>query len=122
MPWISQELCAGCETCVDECPVGAIYMENDIAVIDDEACIRCAHCHEICPEEAVRHDGERIPEEVQANMAWADKLIHHDYYAGDKVKQRQLIERLQRYFAKNIKVTEKTIELLVSLKNSEYAE
>ena len=118
MPWINKEMCTGCQTCVDECPVGAIFMENGTAVITDDGCIRCAHCHDICPEDAVRHDGERIPEEVKAHMAWVQNLLNHDYYAHDKDKQKQLIERLQRYFTKNIKVLEKTIEQLVFLKNS----
>jgi len=27
MPWIKQEDCVGCETCIEECPVDAIYLE-----------------------------------------------------------------------------------------------
>ena len=65
MPWINKESCTGCGICVEECPAGAIGMENDIAFIKDDACIRCGICHDVCPEDAARHDGERIPEEVQ---------------------------------------------------------
>ena len=122
MPWINKELCTGCQTCVDECSVGAIFMEDDIAVINDDMCIRCAVCHDVCPEDAVRHDGERIPQEVQSNLAWAKKLLSHDYYAKDKTKQKQLIERLQRFFTKNKKVAEKTIEELGILKDTEYTD
>lgn len=117
MPWIDKELCTGCELCVNECSAHAIWMEGNTAVINEEECIRCGVCHDICPDDAVRHDGERIPEEVKANLAWAKKLLSHGYYAGDKIKQRQLLERLQRYFAKNKKVAEKTIEQLKSLEN-----
>jgi len=120
MPWINKELCTGCQTCVDECSVGAISMEEDIAFIKEDECIRCGVCHDVCPEDAVRHDGERIPEEVQSNLAWAKKLLTHEYYSNDKTKQKQLIERLQRFFTKNKKVAEKTIEQLGALKNTEY--
>ena len=122
MPWINKELCTGCQTCVDECSVGAISMEEDIAFIKEDECIRCGVCHDVCPDDAVRHDGERIPEEVQSNLAWAKKLLTHEYYSSDKTKQKQLIERLQRFFIKNKKVAEKTIERLGILLNTEYAD
>jgi ferredoxin len=122
MPWIDKELCTGCQTCIDECSVGAISIEENIAFINDDECIRCGVCHDVCVDDAVRHDGERIPEEVQSNLDWAKKLLAHKYYLNDKTKQRQLIERLQRYFAKNKKVAEKTIEQLGILQNTEYAE
>ena len=122
MPWINKELCTGCQTCVDECSVGAISMEEDIAFIKEDECIRCGVCHDVCPDDAVRHDGERIPEEVQSNLAWAKKLLTHEYYSNDKTKQKHLIERLQRFFAKNKKVAEKTIEQLGILQNAEYAD
>ncbi|MCK5349509.1 MAG: 4Fe-4S binding protein [Desulfobacula sp.] len=115
MPWINKELCTGCQTCVDECSVGAISMEED-------ECIRCGVCHDVCPDDAVRHDGERIPEEVQSNLAWAKKLLSHEYYSNDKTKQKQLIDRLQHFFAKNKKVAERTIEQLGILQNTEYAD
>ena len=120
MPWIKKELCTGCEACVVECSVGAISMEKDIAFINENECIRCGVCHEVCPEDAVRHDGERIPEEVQANLAYAKKLLSHEYYSNDKTKQKQLVERLQRFFTKSKKVAEKTIEQLEILKGKEY--
>jgi ferredoxin len=122
MPWINKELCTGCQLCIDECSVGAISMEEDIAVIKEDECIRCGVCHDVCPEEAIRHDGERIPEEVQSNLSWAKELLMHEYYFNDKTKQKQLIERLQRFFTKNKKVAEKTIEHLVNLQNTEYAD
>ena len=122
MPWINKELCTGCQTCVDECSVGAISMEEDIAFIKEDECIRCGVCHDVCPEDAVRHDGERIPEEVQSNLAWAKKLLTHEYYSNDKAKQKKLIERLQRFFTKNKKVAEKTIEQLGILQNTEYTD
>ena len=122
MPWINKELCTGCQTCVDECSTGAISMEEDIAFINEDECIRCGICHDVCSEDAVRHDGERIPEEVQSNLAWVKKLLTHQYYSNNKIKQKQLIERLQRFFTKNKKVAEKTIEQLVILQNTEYTD
>ncbi len=116
MPWIDKNRCTGCQECIDECSVGAISIKENIAVINDDECIRCAVCHDVCQENAVRHDGERIAEEVQSNLDWAEKLLTHEYYSKDKTKQAQLIDRLQRFFTKNKKVAEQTIEQLVTLK------
>jgi ferredoxin len=124
MPWISKELCTGCQICVDECCVGAIGMDDDeeSAFINESECIRCGVCHDVCPNDAVRHDGERIPEEVESNVAWVKELLEHEYYVNDKKKQKELVNRLQRYFAKNRKVMEKTIERLGMLQDTEYAD
>lgn len=44
--------CQGCETCVDQCFVEAISMNEDKAFISDE-CRGCGRCVTICPEEAI---------------------------------------------------------------------
>lgn len=100
-------MCTGCGTCVGECPVGAITLKGDNASINDEECIRCGRCHEVCPEEAVRHDSERIPQEVEANVQWARKLMGH--FKTDEEKSA-LMERLVRYFKKEMKVIQQTLE------------
>lgn len=45
--------CIGCETCVDVCPVMAIEMDDDIAVIDQDECTECLTCIDECPVEAI---------------------------------------------------------------------
>jgi len=122
MPWINREMCTGCEVCIDECSIGAISMDEDVAVIEESECIRCGICHNVCPSDAVRHDSERIPQEVEANLAWVKTLLEHEYYSNDEKKQRALIKRLHRHFAKNRKVVENTIERLGSLLNTELSD
>ena len=120
MPWINEEICTGCEICINECCVGAISMNEVVASITQNKCIRCGICHDVCPNDAVRHDGEKISQEVESNLAWAIELLEHEYYSNDKKKQKQLLERLLRYFAKNKKVIENTIEHLKVLQNTKY--
>jgi ferredoxin len=107
MPWISEELCEGCGACVAECPVGAIHLAGSgTAVLDEAACIRCGRCHDVCPYDAVRHDGERIPQEVAANLQWVRGLLGH---FGEPSERTAFMDRMVRFFNKQKKVCERTL-------------
>ncbi|RMD73691.1 MAG: 4Fe-4S dicluster domain-containing protein [Lentisphaerae bacterium] len=45
--------CTFCNTCVFECPVGAISMGERGAEIDQKTCISCGKCAENCASEAI---------------------------------------------------------------------
>jgi len=114
MPWINEDLCVSCGVCVDDCPVGAITLEeNQTAVINEDECIRCGQCHDICPQEAVRHDSERIPQEVEANLEKTKGLLKH---FETPQEQQAFLERMIRYFKKQQKVASLTMEKLIAMK------
>ena len=48
--------CTGCESCVDACPLEAIEMQDDIAVIDEDTCDECGTCVDTCPVECISLD------------------------------------------------------------------
>ena len=50
---VDPDECVGCETCVDVCPVEAISMVDDKAVIDQDTCTECETCIPECPVEAI---------------------------------------------------------------------
>lgn len=112
MPWINKEMCNTCKICIEECPVNAIMIKNDSACIDDKKCIRCGVCHDICPQNAVRHDSEKIPEEILENLTWVKELLDNNYYDSFNKKKQEGLERLKRHFLKHKKVAEKTLEKL----------
>ena len=107
MPWVKKTLCNGCGICTEECPVGAIELSAPAtATINEEKCVRCGHCHEVCPEHAVRHDGERIPQDVADNLRWVRALLAH--YKGHE-EQAAFIRRIIRFFKKQKSVSEQTL-------------
>ncbi|HPM78643.1 MAG TPA: DUF362 domain-containing protein [bacterium] len=52
-PVILAEKCQVCGACERMCPVGAIAMGADRAIIDTSLCIECFCCHETCPHNAI---------------------------------------------------------------------
>jgi len=48
--------CTGCGTCVEICPVQAIRIEKEKAVIEDD-CVECGACMYECPNGALSIPG-----------------------------------------------------------------
>lgn len=107
MPWIDKNKCSGCGICVRECPVSAISMKEGKAKIDMDKCIRCGKCHEVCPKEAVRHDSEKIPQEVEENLEKTKKLMENFETEEEK---KAFLGRMIKHFNKEKIVAEKTLE------------
>lgn len=49
---VNEEDCLGCEACAEVCPLEAITIENDIAIISDK-CLECGICLGACPVSAI---------------------------------------------------------------------
>ena len=49
---VNLKKCTGCGSCVDICPVQAIDIKKDRAVVSDE-CVECGACINECPNEAL---------------------------------------------------------------------
>ncbi len=52
-PQADPDLCTACGTCIDQCPVSALSMGDDVPQVDADTCITCFCCQEICPEKAI---------------------------------------------------------------------
>ena len=46
--------CIGCTLCTKQCEVGAIHMENNLAVIDYALCTNCGKCAAKCPTKVIQ--------------------------------------------------------------------
>lgn len=63
LPELDEDLCTGCGICEDRCPVMAIEVADDVALITEERCIGCGLCVTGCDTDAlslVRR--EEVPE------------------------------------------------------------
>ena len=56
IPHVEAELCTGCQRCLEFCPVGAIEMKDNKAVIDANRCNGCLVCIPACPFGAIKVD------------------------------------------------------------------
>jgi uncharacterized protein (DUF362 family)/NAD-dependent dihydropyrimidine dehydrogenase PreA subunit len=53
-PKVYKNLCTGCQTCVNQCPVSALSMNDEgFPEVKPEMCIACFCCQEMCPEMAI---------------------------------------------------------------------
>jgi len=50
---VEEELCVGCESCVEVCTKEAIAMNGDKARVDNSKCEECRVCQEACPSGAI---------------------------------------------------------------------
>lgn len=52
-PKIDTELCTGCGSCIDVCPLEAISLIDGKAFIKEDICTNCRMCKNECPVEAI---------------------------------------------------------------------
>lgn len=59
---IDNEKCLGCCLCINDCPAGVLYLDNNKAAVRSNGCIECGHCFAVCPACAVSMNGYNITE------------------------------------------------------------
>lgn len=93
-------------------------MENEVAEMHMSDCNHCGRCDDVCDQEAVRHDRERVSDEVRANVEKAKYFMRAcEKYLGNAKEGQRCLNRMIRHFGKKKMVAEKTIEALESLRN-----
>lgn len=52
-PKADPDICTACGTCIDQCPVQALSMHDNLPRVDPDKCIACFCCQEMCPDKAI---------------------------------------------------------------------
>jgi NAD-dependent dihydropyrimidine dehydrogenase PreA subunit len=50
---IDKDACVGCAACIGTCPVEALEMADDKAIVLEDACVDCGACVDSCPVGAI---------------------------------------------------------------------
>ncbi|MCI8591511.1 MAG: 4Fe-4S binding protein [Lachnospiraceae bacterium] len=87
---LKREMCTGCGTCKNICPVGAVSMETDAEgfwypVIDQYTCIRCGKCTRVCPVSCTAYlqAPSRQKERIKVYAAWSlDRDVRYHSTSG----------------------------------------
>jgi NAD-dependent dihydropyrimidine dehydrogenase PreA subunit len=97
---IDPEICIACEVCLEYCPVSAISMEGDIAVIDQDECVECGICFRSgsCSVDAFIEEKHPWPRVLRAEFS--NPTVPHSStgIAGrgtEEVKTNEVTGRLQ---------------------------
>jgi len=65
---VDWDKCTGCGNCIEVCPVQAISMQSEKAVIDTDKCAECGVCVDECPNDAIcERELELVIEEKAAD-------------------------------------------------------
>ncbi|MBA7524227.1 Ion-translocating oxidoreductase complex subunit B [subsurface metagenome] len=68
---ILKERCIGCGRCLVFCPMQAIKIQEDKAIIDTKKCIECGVCHRAskCPVDAFYQDELKWPRSIRKTLS-----------------------------------------------------
>lgn len=68
---IDPEVCIACEACLPYCPVSAISMQGDVAVIDQDECVDCQVCLKsgVCPVDCIYFEPSPWPRSLRTTFS-----------------------------------------------------
>lgn len=69
---VDEEECNACATCVENCPSGAISLQEESASIDLDECLGCGECVAVCPEGAIE-----IPVEEAHPIRLQERIVEY---------------------------------------------
>jgi len=84
---VDPELCTGCETCVNVCPMGARTVKDDVSQVDTERCIGCGVCVPACPSGA-----NKLIEKEKTVVPAKDVMAMYMQILDNKLRMKKVAE------------------------------
>jgi len=74
---IFDDVCIGCENCIEYCPVNAITLMDDKACVNEEECVECGVClrANVCPVDAIFQPELGWPRVLRSQFS--DPVVEH---------------------------------------------
>jgi ferredoxin len=72
---VEEDLCVGCEDCMEVCVFEGMEMIDGIARVNQEKCLGCGRCERVCPNKAITitlDDPKRLDEFIRRIEAKVD--------------------------------------------------
>jgi NAD-dependent dihydropyrimidine dehydrogenase PreA subunit len=95
---IDVDVCNGCRQCAIVCPVQAIQMIDNKAVVDEEKCVECSVCYRDanCPVNAIRMKRLKWPREIRipfSNVVATHKITGISGRGTEEMKTNDVTNR-----------------------------
>lgn len=95
---IDANKCTGCGACLKICPLGAIFLIDDIAQIDNSQCNECGKCLEVCPQDAIVVKKESEIEHIPIESAEPITTPSFSSVKTPIVQQRPILSQVVDFF------------------------
>jgi len=98
---IDPEVCIACEACLPYCPVNAISMQGEVAVIDQDECVDCQVCLKsgVCPVDCIYFEPAPWPRSLRTTFSDPRTEHKETKIAGrgtEEMKTNDVTGRFQR--------------------------
>ena len=96
------DTCTGCGSCLPYCPMGAIHIESQTAVIESDTCVECGVCLKsgICAVEAFEDDAQLYPMRLLRRTFSNPRIPHPQTNVTgrgtEEMKTNEITNRFQR--------------------------
>jgi len=98
---IDGDICIACEACIPYCPMEAIGMKDDVAVIDQDECVDCAVCLKsgVCPVDCIIFEPAPWPRSLRTTFSDPRTVHKETSIAGrgtEEMKTNDVTGRFKR--------------------------
>ena len=106
MLFIDNDTCTGCNTCVEECPNGALAFEDEKILFTEDKCNWCGHCMAVCPCDCIYIDGDGYDCEEVEDLSFANTA--NPVQVRNMIMQRRSVRRFS-----DIDVTDEELDQIL---------